>query len=44
MPFDPAVDIDRLPVEPGCYLMRAADDDPETPSEPASETPPRRPP
>ncbi|MCB9546492.1 MAG: excinuclease ABC subunit UvrC [Myxococcales bacterium] len=27
MPFDPAVDIDRLPVEPGCYLMRAADDE-----------------
>ena len=26
MPFDPETDIDRLPTEPGCYLMRDADD------------------
>lgn len=26
MPFDPQTDIERLPAEPGCYLMRDADD------------------
>ena len=25
MPFDPAVDIDRIPTDPGVYLMRAED-------------------
>lgn len=25
MPFDPATDIERLPAEPGCYLMRDAE-------------------
>jgi excinuclease ABC subunit C len=25
MPFDPQVDIDRIPTDPGCYLMKAAD-------------------
>ncbi len=25
MPFDPQTDIDRIPTDPGCYLMRAAD-------------------
>ena len=25
MPFDPQTDIERLPAEPGCYLMRDAD-------------------
>lgn len=25
MPFDPQTDIERLPVEPGCYLMRDAE-------------------
>lgn len=25
MPFDPQTDIDRIPTDPGCYLMKAAD-------------------
>ncbi len=25
MPFDPEVDIDAIPTDPGCYLMKAAD-------------------